>query len=770
MKTKAIANNASLIWSIADLLRGDFKQSEYGKIILPFTILRRLDCLLEKNRDAVLDEVARMPEDIDDEIRMGILCAAADAGGQIYNESRFTFASLRQEVPQLHANLVAYLDGFSPNIHDIFIRKFRFTEILRELDGKDLLWMVFDRFCQADLHPDVVSNLEMGYLFEELVRRFSEMSNETAGEHFTPREVVRLLVDLLLANDEGALSEKGVIRRVYDPACGTGGMLSVADESIRAFNDRIRVDLFGQELNGESFAVCTSDMLVRNHDVSRIAYGNTLTDDAHCREFGFHYMLSNPPYGVDWKKYAPAIKQEAEDYGYQGRFGAGLPRISDGQLLFLQHMISKMRDDEIGSRIGIVMNGSPLFTGGAGSGESEIRRWMLENDWVEVIIALPTDLFYNTGIQTYIWILSNRKPAHRQGKVQLIDAGGERFWSSMRKSLGSKRREISDEARADIVRLYCESMNDGSGHDDVSKIFKTTDFGYREIRVERPLRLRIEVTQDLLDELRSNEKSMKALNLSGLKINFANALFLELTAKRGWFWANTRAFSVEITKIMAKRDNRLTNVAIELLIDRFGMPDGTVRINKDLPDQLCADKQSPADKQFMLSLRQTCEVPGSFSDILLDLLQSRLGEVWMDSEVFIADLTDAMIMRKIKLSSAGIKLLVRYFGESHEDAEICRDKNDDPERDPKLRDHEIIPLLEDWQEYMTREVLPFVPDAWVDETHIDARDGKVGRVGYEINFNRYFYKYVPPRPLEEIDAELFALENEIAGLLKGMAT
>ena len=764
MKTKAIANNASLIGSIADLLRGDFKQSEYGKIILPFTILRRLDCLLEKTRDAVLDEVARMPEDIDDEIRMGILCAAADAGGQIYNESRFTFASLRHEVPELHTNLVSYLDGFSPNIRDIFLEKFKFTEILKELDSKDLLRMVFDRFCQADLHPDNVSNLEMGYLFEELVRRFSEISNETAGEHFTPREVVRLLVDLLLANDEEALSEKGVIRRIYDPACGTGGMLSVADETIRGFNDRIRVEMFGQELNGESFAVCTSDMLVKNHDVSRIAHGNTLTDDAHFKEFGFHYMLSNPPYGVDWKKYAPAIRQEAEDYGYQGRFGAGLPRISDGQLLFLQHMISKMRDDDIGSRIGIVMNGSPLFTGGAGSGESEIRRWMLENDWVDAIIALPSDLFYNTGIQTYIWILSNRKPEHRQSKVQLIDAGGKRFWSSMRKSLGSKRREISDEARADILRLYCESMNGGSGHDDVSRIFETTDFGYREIRVERPLRLRMEITRDLLDELRDNEKSMKALALAGKKIDFTNALLVALAKKQGKSWTDTAAFRADLVKIMAKRGNSLTDVALELLIDRFGTPDGTIRISKDLLDQL------HADRKFMTTLIQACQDSGSFTDILFGLLKARLANVRMDRAVFLDDLAMDMAGSRIKMSASGIKLLVNHFGEAHEDAEICRDKNGVPEPDPKLRDHEIVPLLDDWREYMKREVIPFVPDAWVDETYVDVRDGKIGRVGYEINFNRYFYKYVPPRPLEEIDAELFALENEIAGLLKEMAS
>lgn len=538
MSQDTINNNASFIWSIAELLRGDFKQSEYGKIVLPFTILRRLDCLLEGTKQAVLDEAANLPEEMDEQMRMAILSGVADAGGQIYNQSQFTFESLRQQdAGQLRANLIDYLTGFSPNVRDIFIEKFKFTEVLKDLDEKGSLWMVFDRFCQLSMHPDEVSNIEMGYLFEELIRRFSEMSNETAGENFTPREVVRLLVDLLLANDHEALSGKGIIRRVYDPACGTGGMLSVAEEAMKAMNPALNVDLFGQELNGESFAICKSDMMVKGHDASRIAFGNTLTDDAHRNET-FHYMLSNPPYGVDWKKYAATIRQEAEDHGYDGRFGAGLPRISDGQLLFVQHMLSKMRDDEKGSRMGIVMNGSPLFTGGAASGESEIRRWMMESDLVEAIIALPTDIFYNTGIQTYIWILSNRKADERRGKVQLIDASGARFWESMRKSLGSKRREIGDDARSEIVRIYGEFLNGNAGVGDVSKIFDTTDFGYREIRVERPLRLRLEITHDLLDSLKNDEKVLGALEKVGKKYDgFTDKLFAmldEKLARSGW--------------------------------------------------------------------------------------------------------------------------------------------------------------------------------------------------------------------------------------------
>lgn len=693
MSQDTINNNASFIWSIAELLRGDFKQSEYGKIVLPFTILRRLDCLLEGTKQAVLDEAANLPEEMDEQMRIAILSGVADAGGQIYNQSQFTFASLRQQdAGQLRANLIDYLTGFSPNVRDIFIEKFKFTEILKDLDEKGSLWMVFDRFCQLSMHPDDVSNLEMGYLFEELIRRFSEMSNETAGEHFTPREVVRLLVELLLANDEEALSGKGIIRRVYDPACGTGGMLSVAEESMKAMNPGLNVDLFGQELNGESFAICKSDMMVKGHDASRIAYGNTLTEDAHKNET-FHYMLSNPPYGVDWKKYAATIREEAQDLGHDGRFGAGLPRISDGQLLFVQHMLSKMRDDEKGSRMGIVMNGSPLFTGGAASGESEIRRWMMESDLVEAIIALPTDIFYNTGIQTYIWILSNRKADERRGKVQLIDASGERFWQSMRKSLGSKRRMIGDDARDEIVRIYGEFLNGNAGVGDVSKIFDTTDFGYREIRVERPLRLRIEITADSVRKLIADTLPRETLEVEG------NVYILDAVGK---------------LKVKSKEQAEF------------------------LEDWINSERAQ----------------------------NSETGKAWMDRAEFFDELESAALEGAIKLPKATLTAMVNHFGETDDEAEICLDKDGNPEADSKLRDHELVPLAEDYREYFSREVEPFVPDAWVDTSHTDPADGEVGRVGYEINFNRYFYQYLPPRPLAEIDAELKSLEAEIAGLLK----
>lgn len=666
-----IQNLGGFVWSIAEILRGDFKQSEYGKVILPFVVLRRLDCILEGSKDAVLSAAETLPDGVDEATRDMILFGAVGGNTQVYNLSRFTFDKLRGQDPrQLHDNLVGYITKFSGNVRDIFLDKFLFTDQLKRLKDGGILWNVFERFAEIDLHPDTISNLEMGYLFEELIRRFSEISNETAGEHFTPREVIRLIVDLLIANDDEKLTGRGIIRQVYDPACGTGGMLSLTEEALKDFNDAIRVELFGQELNGESFGICKSDMLVTGHDPEQIAFGNTLTQDAHAGK-RFHYMLSNPPYGVDWKKYQDPIKSEAENLGMDGRFGVGTPRISDGQLLFLQHMISKMRDDEIGSRIGIVMNGSPLFTGGAGSGESEIRRWMLENDWVEAIVALPTDLFYNTGIQTYVWLLTNRKPANRQGKVQLIDASGERFWKSMRKSLGSKRREITDEARAEIVRIYAGFLNGESGEGDVSRIFDTADFGYREIRVERPLKLKFSVDTERLDRL-SDQKAFAKLE-----------------------------------------EDEQSEI-------RFAL--------KSIGDKLFTNR-AEFDKALAIALKQA----------------------------------------QIKIGAPVKKAIMAALSERDDEADICMGTDRKPEADTDLRDHELVPLSEDWRDYMEREVLPFVPDAWVDKSHTDARDKKVGRVGYEINFNRYFYQYVPPRPLDEIDEELKTLEAEIAGLLKEVA-
>lgn len=671
MQREEIRNLSGFAWSVAEILRGDFKQSEYGKVILPFVVLRRLDCILETSKAQVLDAAKALPDGVDEATRDMILFGAVGGNVKVYNLSRFTFATLKGQDPgQLHQNLVDYITNFSSNVRDIFLDKFLFTDQIKRLKDGGILWNVFQRMTEIDLHPNRVTNIEMGYLFEELIRRFSEISNETAGEHFTPREVIRLIVDLLVANDDTKLTKRGIIRQVYDPACGTGGMLALTEEALQDFNPSIRVELFGQEINAESFGICKSDMLVTGHDPEQIAFGNTLTQDAH-KDKRFHYMLSNPPYGVDWKKYQDPIKEEADTLGFSGRFGAGTPRISDGQLLFLQHMISKMRDDEDGSRIGIVMNGSPLFTGGAGSGESEIRRWMFENDWVEAIVALPTDLFYNTGIQTYIWLLTNRKPANRQGKVQLIDASGERFWKSMRKSLGSKRREIPEEARADIVRIYEGFLNGGNGEGDVAKIFDVDDFGYREIRIERPLRLNFQASHERIARL-AKEKAFTRLP-----------------------------------------DDEQEEIEVVLL----GMGD----------------------------------------------------KLFTNRKAFEKALTKALKAERIKTAAPVKKAVLAALSERDEEADICTDKDGNPEPDTDLRDYEFVPLKEDWREYVAREVTPFAPDTWVDESYRDARDHEIGRIGYEINFNRYFYRYAPPRPLEKIDVELKALETEIAELLREIA-
>jgi type I restriction enzyme M protein len=505
---------SSFIWSVADLLRGDYKQSDYGKVILPFTVLRRLDCVMEETKEAVLAEyAAKQNAKLNPEpflIRI--------AGQSFYNTSPMDLRKLLGAPNDIRDNLTAYVQAFSPSVRDIFERFDFYTQVDR-LTKCGLLYQVTEKFVSPDidLHPDKVSNAQMGLVFEELIRRFAELSNETAGHHFTPREVIRLMVNLLFVEDDSALSKPGVVRTIYDPTAGTGGMLSVAGEYLGELNQRARLTMFGQELNDESYAICKADMLIKGQDVANIVAGNTLSEDGHPAR-KFDYMLSNPPFGVEWKKVEKEVRREHETQGYNGRFGPGLPRVSDGSLLFLLHLLSKMRPTKDGgSRFGIVLNGSPLFTGGAGSGESEIRRYVLENDLVEAIVALPVDMFYNTGIATYVWIISNRKPVPRKGKVQLIDASG--FWQKMRKSLGAKRREMGDEHIDTVTRLFggfVEAQDatvfDADGKEiarqivfageklpeapkggkvklaPISRVFRNQDFGYRTITVERPLR------------------------------------------------------------------------------------------------------------------------------------------------------------------------------------------------------------------------------------------------------------------------------------------
>ena len=472
---------SAFIWSVADLLRGDYKQSDYGKVILPFTVLRRLDCVLESTKPAVLTElVAKQAQGVNPEPFL-----LRKAGQSFYNTSTLDLKRLLGDPDHIAQNLFSYVQAFSPAVRDVF-EHFEFHTQVERLAKAGLLYRVAEKFAQIDLHPETVSNMQMGLVFEELIRKFAEISNETAGEHFTPREVIRLMVNLIFIEDDAILSKPGVVRTIYDPTAGTGGMLSVAGEYLAEHNPQARLTVFGQELNPESYAICKADMLIKGQDVANIAFGNTLSDDGHGHK-KFDYMLSNPPFGVEWKKVEKEVRKEHESQGYNGRFGPGLPRVSDGSMLFLLHLLSKMRPaTEGGSRFGIVLNGSPLFTGGAGSGESEIRRYVLENDLCEAIVGLPTDMFYNTGISTYVWIISNRKPAARKGKVQLIDASG--MWQKMRKSLGSKRKELSDAHIERITRLFgdfAEAEQDGI---PISRIFDNEAFGYHAITVERPLR------------------------------------------------------------------------------------------------------------------------------------------------------------------------------------------------------------------------------------------------------------------------------------------
>ncbi len=501
---------SSFIWSVADLLRGDYRQSEYGKVILPFTVLRRLDLVLAPTKAAVLAEQAEREKQGINPVPFLL----RKSGQSFYNVSTLDMSKLMGDQDHIRQNLYSYIQAFSPDVRDIFER-FQFHTQIDRLHKAGLLYQVTEKFARIDLHPDRVSNSQMGLVFEELIRKFAELSNETAGEHFTPREVIRLMVNLLFIEDD--LTKPGVVRTIYDPTAGTGGMLSVAGEHLADLNPKARLTMFGQELNDESYAICKADMLIKGQDVANIVAGNTLSEDGHASR-KFDYMLSNPPFGVEWKKVEKEVRREHEAQGFNGRFGPGLPRVSDGSLLFLMHLLSKMRPAaEGGCRFGIVLNGSPLFTGGAGSGESEIRRYVLENDLVEAIIGLPTDMFYNTGISTYVWIVSNRKPAERKGYVQLIDASS--FYQKMRKTLGSKRREMSDEHIETVTKLFggfvearLATVLDAEGKDvsrhvlvedaappgapeggkvklaPISRIFRNEEFGYRSITVERPLR------------------------------------------------------------------------------------------------------------------------------------------------------------------------------------------------------------------------------------------------------------------------------------------
>jgi len=479
-------DKVSFIWSVADLLRGPYRPNQYKDVMLPLTVLRRLDCVLEPTKDAVL---AKMKSLEGGKIQNLEPILNKVAGQSFHNTSKFTFEKLKGDPNNLAANLTQYIKSFSSRARDI-LDHFGFEEHIAKLDKADRLFLVVSKFCDIDLHPDTVPNIEMGYIFEELIRRFNEASNEEAGDNFTPREVIRLMVNLIFAPDNDILTTKGIVKTLYDPACGTGGMLSVSEEYLRELNPEAQLEVFGQDYNDQAYAICGSDMMIKGESLDNIRFGNSFTEDfMHGK--AFDYMLANPPFGVEWKPEEKHIRKEHEEQGYGGRFGAGLPRINDGSFLFLQHMISKMNPKEGGTRLAIVFNGSPLFTGSAGSGESNIRQWIIENDWLEAIVALPDQLLYNTGISTYLWIVTNRKESKRKGKIQLINATG--FFKKMRKSLGNKRNEVCQDQRDDVTRLYGD-FKEG----EFVKIFDNADFGYSRITVERPLKLNFTVTEDRL--------------------------------------------------------------------------------------------------------------------------------------------------------------------------------------------------------------------------------------------------------------------------------
>ena len=664
-----IRNHAAFIWSVADLLRGDYKQSEYQRVILPLVVLRRLDCVLEPTKAAVLKrkvEVEGRIENLEPVLQ-------ATAGQQFFNTSQLDFRRLLDDPANVADNLRAYIGGFSSAARDV-IEKFDFNTHIARLDKGNLLYLVVSRFADIDLHPEVVSSLEMGYLYEELIRRFSELSNETAGEHFTPREVIRLMVNLLFIEDEDTLTTPGIVKTMYDPACGTGGMLSVAEDHLRALNPGARLEVFGQELNAETYAICRSDMMLKGQDAFRIYCGNSFTEDG-IPDGQFDYMLANPPFGVEWKKVEPQIRVEAETKGFEGRFGAGLPRVNDGSFLFLQHMISKMKPpEEGGSRLAIVFNGSPLFTGSAGSGESEIRRWIIENDWLEAVVALPEQLFYNTGIATYFWIVTNRKLPKRKGKVQLLDAR-ENF-VKMRKSLGEKRKEISPEQIATITRLYGD-FTDG----EHAKILSNEVFGYLRITVDRPLRLRWEVTDETIAAVEATKPVEK------LDPEVRQELRRALTAHLGTKYPTER----DIVKTIGSELSRL-----------------------DLPGF--------AEKAVFRAL--------AVRDEQAPPVTGRDGNLEADP-----DLRDS---ENVPLPAATLSFI--------------------PDPTERLNQLDFISAVHD---YMKAEVLPYVPDSWVDVDNT--------KIGYEIPLTRRFYKYTAPRPLAEIDADIKRLEFEIQHLLSELA-
>lgn len=711
------------IFEIANRLRGPYRPPQYRLVMLPMVVLRRLDCVLEPTKDKVLAEHARLTaQNMPEPAMERLLGKAADPARKhpLYNTSPFTFERLLGDSENIAPNLVSYINGFSPTARAIFER-FKFNDQIEKLDASNRLFTIVKAMADEDLHPKRIDNMQMGYLFEYLVMRFNEQANEEAGDHFTPREVIRLMANLIYTGEKDVYTP-GIFRTIYDPACGTGGMLSESEKFILGQNDRAELALFGQEYNDESWAICCSDMLIKDEDTSSIVLGDTLGDGKTRDGFEgkqFHYLLANPPFGVEWKDQKTVVEKEHNLLGFSGRFGAGLPAINDGSLLFLQHMISKMHPykdgdpDAVGSKIAIVFNGSPLFSGDAGSGPSSIRRWIIENDWLDAIVALPDQLFYNTGIFTYVWLVTNRKAPERRGKVQLID--GTRFSQRMKKSLNNKRNEITDPQIADLTRAYGNfrdgemadvQINGGTEQRVISRVFENHEFGFLKVTVERPLRMNFEATAERIAKLEDQSA-------------FAN-----------------------------------------------------LATSKKRKDDKAAEREIAEGRKLQEAIRA-----------MLATLEGK-GR-YMEREVFDTDLTRAIKRAGLKIAAPIKKTVFAALGDRDPDAEICRDSKGRPEPDSELRDTENIPLpkgtalplpMQFGQDkpndklvaqftpvidaYMAAEVLPHVPDAWVDYDKT--------KVGYEIPINRHFQIYKPPRLLVEIENDFNELEGEIATLLKGL--
>jgi type I restriction enzyme M protein len=696
---------SNFIWSVADLLRGPYRPPQYERVMLPLTVLRRFDAVLAPTKEAVL-KLYETLKDKDPQLVDRVLNESAkdDDGNPLgfHNHSRLDFHKLKGDPDNIGRHLTDYINGFSENIRKIFER-FEFDKEIEKLEEADRLYLVVSQFAEIDLHPRHVDNITMGLVFEDLIRRFNEAANETAGDHFTPREVIRLMVNLLLVPDTSTLTQAGKIVTICDPACGTGGMLAESQNWIRAYNPEAIVKVYGQDYNPRSYAVAASDLLIKGHRDSRIEYGNTLIDDRF-PDMRFDYLLANPPFGVDWKAEKKEIDRLPNFRGYNGK----LPRINDGALLFLLHMIAKFQPwqpgnrDKPGSRMAIVFNGSPLFTGGAGSGESEIRRWIIENDWLEAIVALPEQMFYNTGIGTFVWVLSNRKEEDRRGKIQLIDV--RERWTPMKRSLGNKRRRLDDETIDEVTREH-----GAPAESKTSKIFDNADFGYRRIAVLRPLRLKFQITQEAKERY----------------LDTCPELFdaIQVTEE---------VFGNEAHYDWNQVWNEVQKIVRRLPDDIQGWAKGA---------KGTAQKKAFRDAFTEVKTEAKPVIAKVHKKVALDMDALFPGQT-------LPELAPDELKTLLGLNPTGKGKYIEY------------------EADPNLKDFENIPLKEDVISYVLREVRPYVAEAWIDRNTLDEQDGGIGKVGYEINFNREFFQYRPPRPLAEIDAELEAVEKRIMGLLQ----